>query len=135
MNAMKVSIMPFKPGYSGNPKGRVPGSIDRRSIFRDMVAPHGKELVETAVQLAKSGNEQMLRLLLDRLLPAKPKDDIMPAINIDSSLPEAVGNIFKALSNGEITPIEANEILTAVKSIELVSLEERLHQIEEMIKK
>ena len=73
--------MPFKKGESGNPNGRPQGIKDRRTLFAEILDDHKIDLISKAVELALSGNEQMLRLLLDRLLPAKPKDNAIP--NID----------------------------------------------------
>ncbi|GAH02412.1 unnamed protein product, partial [marine sediment metagenome] len=64
--------MPFVKGKSGNAAGRPKGLKDRRARFREMVEPLAPELLNKAVTMALDGNEQMLRLILDRLLPARP---------------------------------------------------------------
>ncbi len=69
--------MAFKQGISGNPNGRPKGSGHRLQLFNELVLPHEGELIHKAIQLALAGNEIMLRLFLDRLLPAKPKDEIV----------------------------------------------------------
>lgn len=68
--------MPFKPGESGNPKGRPKGIVDRRARYLEIIEQYGDKLVEKAIEKAFWGNEQMLKLLLDRILPAKPRDRI-----------------------------------------------------------
>lgn len=106
--------MVFKAGQSGNPIGRPKGTKDRRSLFRDMVEPSCLQLVKKAIDMALEGNEQMLRLLLDRMLPAKPKDDPID-INLagENSLGKAQ-KIFIALSKKKITASEATDLLCAV---------------------
>lgn len=64
--------MTFKTGESGNPNGRPHGSGYRQKLFNTLVAPHKEKLFETGINLALAGNEVMLRLFLERMLPAKP---------------------------------------------------------------
>jgi len=37
--------------------------------------PHKTALLDKAIELALNGNESMLRLFLERMLPAKPHDE------------------------------------------------------------
>ena len=58
----------FKPGQSGNPKGRVPGS--RNAATRAMEALLDGEsdaLTRKAIEMAKGGDMAALRLCLDRM--------------------------------------------------------------------
>ena len=65
----------FKPGQSGNPRGRAKGSKDRWTEFRELLEPHAEDLVTKAVELAKEGDTTALRLCLDRLIPPiKPRE-------------------------------------------------------------
>jgi len=75
--------MQFKKGQSGNPAGRPKGALDRRSLFRQLIEPYKDELVSKAVEMALAGNEQMLRLILERALPAKPKSEPIPPHTIN----------------------------------------------------
>jgi hypothetical protein len=130
--------MGFKSGQSGNPKGRPTGTKDRRTLFRDMVEPSCPQLVQKAVDMALEGNEQMLKLLLDRLLPAKPKDNPIDIdLTNDSPLAKAK-KIFAALSNKEVTAHEASTLLSAIvdetKIIETEDLTKRVEEIEHVMK-
>ncbi len=58
----------FKPGQSGNPAGRpkdkTPATLWRKSIVADM-----PEIIKTLVNLAKGGDVQAAKVLLDRICP------------------------------------------------------------------
>lgn len=59
----------FQPGQSGNPKGKVPGTLSRRAQLAKLLEPHGEALINKAVELALAGDVVALRLCLERLLP------------------------------------------------------------------
>lgn len=60
---------PWKPGQSGNPKGRT----SHRRLFEEAlgraVTERAEELVEALVSRAIAGDVGMMRALLDRLVP------------------------------------------------------------------
>lgn len=65
--------MKFQPGESGNPYGRPKGSGHRALLFNSIVDEgKKKQLIIKAYNLALDGNEAMLKLMLERILPPKP---------------------------------------------------------------
>ena len=132
--------MPFKPGYSGNAQGRPKGSVNRNTKLRELLSPHKEGLVHKAISLALDGNEAMLKLLLDRLLPPKPKDEPVSGINItgENSRQDAI-EIITQVASGDITPTEGNTLLNLVMNnmrlIESTELLERLQKLEENYEK
>jgi len=127
----------FKPGQSGNPSGRPRGLSDRRTLFRQMIDPYQGKLVNVAVEMALNGNEQMLRLLLNRLLPAKPRDDTqIPDINLTTAQTYRDRcNLFdQALCTGNIT-LNMYKTLSEIstKRFEQLELEERITTLEKKI--
>jgi hypothetical protein len=136
--------MKFQLGESGNPDGRKPGTGHRQQLFKNLVEPYKDELVNTAIKLAINGNEAMLRLFLERMLPCKPVDDGI-TIEIPKSGSErmevllAWGDaILRATSNGEITPDQGRSIMAVIeaqrKNIETSDLTLRLAEIERTLK-
>jgi len=130
--------MTFKPGESGNPNGRPKGTTDRRTVFRDMVEPHSIQLVNHAVEMALSGNEAMLRLLLDRLLPAKPKDEPLDNLDLSTgSLVERSNNVLSGLDNGTITPHQGNNLLRGLRDhthiVEIDVIVKELRKLQEQM--
>lgn len=116
----------FKPGQSGNPNGRPKGIKDRRTVFRELVEPHSDELVQKAIQMALDGDQQMLRLLLDRVLPAKPKDDLISnSFLVEGTMSDQARNIIKMLSDGQLALSEGIGLLkTMNQQIDLIEYDE-----------
>lgn len=128
--------MAFKIGQSGNPSGRPKGIKDKRSAFKAMVEPNCEKLIQKAVDMALDGNEAMLRLLLDRVLPAKLREDPIPIDIKSESLIGQVRVILSELAVGNITPLCAKSLMDTVaieaKIIESDELEKRIQVLEEI---
>lgn len=126
----------FEPGRSGNPKGR-PKGASKSERLRALLQPHAKDLVQKAVELALAGDQQALRLCLERLLP--PLKAQAPTVEI-SALKEAKGlvhmgeAIIQAVAAGKIAPDTANTLLAALSAhshiIEVEDLQRRIEALE-----
>lgn len=126
----------WRKGQSGNPKGRPPGRPDRRHLLRELIAPHARELIDKALELARAGDVGALRLLLERAVPplrpvAEPVKFNLPA----GDLPTAARAVLQAAADGELAPGQAREFLAALadlgRLIELHDLEQRITRLEE----
>jgi Family of unknown function (DUF5681) len=72
----------WRPGTSGNPRGRRPGSRNRLSALGESVlAREGTALLEKAVEMAKAGDVACLRLLIERIAPI-PKASRFVALDL-----------------------------------------------------
>jgi hypothetical protein len=128
----------FKPGQSGNPKGRAQGS--RNATTRAMEALLDGEsdaLTRKAIELAKGGDMQALRLCLDRILPPRkdrPVSFALPLITGTNDAAAAMSSILTAVSTGEVTPGEAAEVAklidSYVRAVEATELNERITRLE-----
>ena len=66
-------------GVSGNPKGRPKGKKTRLTLLREAVLQNAEtlvlseweELVKTTIELAKQGDSTCIKILWDRVIPAK----------------------------------------------------------------
>ena len=136
----------FRPGQSGNPRGRPKGARDRRSELRALLQPHSRALIAKAVELALEGDTTAIKLCLDRLIPqVKPKDEAVTftlgpdGVNNPKGILATGENIIKAVSQSDLTP-EQGRTLTAVlesqrKFMEMAELDQRLTALEKALEK
>jgi hypothetical protein len=110
--------MTFKSGESGNMKGRPKGSGHRQRLFRELIAPHQETLITTALNLALSGNESMLRLFLDKLMPHNALGVPLTIQGHDAH--EKINSLIENVANGDLKPDDAVKIASIIhKSAEM----------------
>ena len=121
-------------GNSGRPRG----SRNKATLaIESLLQGQAEALTQTAVTKALEGDSVALRLCMERIAPT-PKDAAvnfyMPSINNALDATEAAESVFKAVSEGELTPIEATRIMGLIDSyrrtLELTEIEERLRVLE-----
>ena len=127
----------FKPGKSGNPKGRPPGIIDRRTAFKKFIEKDAEAIIKKTVKLAKDGDIAAIRLCIDRIIPPiRSKDEPVNIPNLDGgkTLTEQAQIIITAIGLAEISPTEGTAVLTALASKaridEIDELERRIKYLE-----
>lgn len=133
----------FIKGKSGNPLGRPRGIRNKATLLAErLLEKEAEEICRQAIELAKKGNIQAIKLILDRILPPKKEALIfidLPVIKAGSDILEAVNRVTEAVCHGKISPSEG-EILTRIidrqaKAIEVNAFEERLKSLEDRQKK
>jgi len=97
------------------------------------------ELVRKAIELAKAGDVQMLRFLLDRILPkGRPLPVELPRIVSPLDAETAFGTIFEAVRSGEISMSEAAALAGLVgkyvKAFDNANLDMRFVALDERLK-
>jgi hypothetical protein len=112
-------------------------------LFKALVEPHREALFDTDINLALAGNEGMLRLFLERMLPSKPTDDTID-IDVPEDLKKACSlleygeNTLKAVSQGELTPQQAKTVMATIemqrKNVEMSEMVDRVIAIERILK-
>jgi hypothetical protein len=91
--------------------------------------------VRKGIELAKAGDTQMLKFLLDRILPKERsvRVDLPPMERADDAV-DALGAIVNAVGTGQIAPGEAAAFATLIeiyaRTINVHELEWRLDKIE-----
>jgi hypothetical protein len=99
-------------------------------------------LTRKAIDLAKRGDTTALRLCLERILPARkdrPVSFDMPRIERIADSVNAAAAITSAVAEGELTPMEAAELIKVVdgytRAVETADLAVRLLRLEQAQKK
>jgi len=132
-------LTPFKPGQSGNPKGRPKGSRNKTTLAVEaLLDGEAETITRKAIEKAKGGDMTAIRLCLDRLVPPvkdKPVTFDLPGIDSAQDAAAAVGAVLRAVAYGDLTPIEAAEVSkivnTYVTALEASDLEQRIAKLEE----
>lgn len=126
----------WKPGQSGNPKGRTPGTGVAGKL-RAGIESHVPEIINKLVELAKAGDVQASKILLERVLPQlKPIEQTTPMnLPLDSSLTDQARAVLGELSTGTLAPSQASQLIAAIGSLakvaEIDELTERIEKLEE----
>jgi hypothetical protein len=123
----------FKPGQSGNPKGRpkdkTPATIIRKSIVTDM-----PDIIKNLVVMAKAGDVQAAKILLDRICPPLKPQAMPICLPVIGSLSEQGNEIIKATMAGQIPPDIGSQLIMALASqskiIEIEELTKRIEALE-----
>src|SRR5437868_8996912 len=103
---------PFEKGNGG----RKPGSKNRTTLVAEaLLKGEEVELVRKAIELAKAGDTQMLKFLLDRILPKERSVRVdLPAMERPDDAAGSLGAIIDALGTGQIAPSEAAALASLV---------------------
>jgi hypothetical protein len=124
-----------RPFAKGNP-GRRLGSKNRlAAISASLLAGEEQDLTRKAIELAKAGDTQMLKFLLNRILPRERAVKVnLPKMEYADDAVEALGSIAQAVSEGQISPGEGVALAAIVNSyaraIDLADLVKRLEAVE-----
>ena len=134
MTEKKISR--WKPGQTGNPKGRPPGQSEITRL-RAALAGDVPEILAGLVLAAKGGDVQAARLILERILP--PVKAIEQAVELQ--LPEggtltAQGRaVLSAVAGGNLAPSQGAALLGAIGTLarvtEIDELTARIAALEE----
>jgi hypothetical protein len=131
----KVRGRPFQPGNPGRP----PGSKNKTTeIVEQLAEGQAEKLVHKVLELAQAGDVSCLKMVLDRLWPARkgqPVRLVMPPINTSEDLVAAIASVWEGLRDGRLTPDEAGALSIVVdrsiQTIELHNITKRIAVLEE----
>jgi hypothetical protein len=120
---------------AGNP-GRPPGSKNRTTaVAQALLAEEETELLRKGIELAKAGDVQMLKFLLDRILPKERLIQIdIPQLDVVEKAVDGMAAINSGIAEGRITPSEgaalSSMIASYARTIEVRQLSNRVEAIE-----
>ena len=108
----------WKPGQTGNPKGRPPGQSEITRL-RASLAGDLPEILAGLVMAAKSGDVQAARLILERILP--PVKPIEQAVALQlpegGTLTAKASAVLSAAAAGDLAPGQAAQLIAALGTL------------------
>ena len=127
----------FGSGNTGRPKG----ARNKKTLaVESLLEGQAEALTQTAISKALDGDSTALKLCMDRIAPA-PKDNTvqfsLPPMKNANDGSGAAGSVLRAVSDGELTPIEATRVMGLIDSfrrtLELTVIEHRIQALENNI--
>lgn len=111
----------WKPGQTGNPKGRPPGKSAITKL-RDGLANDIPDILSALVSAAKAGDVQAARLILERVLPAvKPVEQAIELDLTGNSLTAKASAVLSAVSAGNLAPGQGSQLIAAIGTLARVA--------------
>ena len=128
----------FAKGNPGGP-GRPRGTVRDATLALDQIGAEASgDLIKVAVDLARAGNIEALKMVLNRVWPmraGRPLEiEAAPVRSVADLVPAATA-ITDAVLQGEMTPSEGREVSALLnmqcRMIDLIEIERRLKALEE----
>lgn len=123
----------FKPGVSGNPKGR-PRKTDTDSALRERIKTACPDIIDSLIHAASSGDVQAARALLGYALPPLKAQDGPIRLDLGPDISSAMTALRSAIAGGELTPGSAAAVASIIgiqaRIQETAELEQRLIALE-----
>lgn len=120
----------WKPGQSGNPRGRTPGSGEVAKL-RAAIAEHVPTIIEKLTAAALLGDVSAARLLLERTIPPlKPAELAAPLALPDGTLTEQGRAVLGAVAVGTLAPGQGAALLAGIGTLaRVVELDELARRV------
>ena len=111
--------MRFQPGQSGNPAGRPPGSLNKKTLAVEAeLQEQAAEAAKSLIERAKNGDLAAMRMCLDRFAPTgrnRPVAVELPVIKTPEDAELALTVVTDELAAGELSISEATALVTLIE--------------------
>lgn len=129
----------FKPGESGNPKGKPLGTKHASTKLRDVIADDLPGIIAALVEKAKGGDVGAANLLLSRCLPPLRSQSEAEDLAIEgTALSEIAEGVAAATLTGQLSPTVGSELMAMIgaqaRVMETAELAERIVRLESALK-
>ena len=122
---------------TGNP-GRPKGARHKATQAVEAFLGQSPALTRKAIDMALDGDTPALRLCMERIAPPRKDSPVpfdLPTIESAAQASEAAQAVLRAVSGGEITPLEGAAVMALVeqyrRTLETTELEQRISALEE----
>ena len=130
---------PFRPGESGNPKGRPTGARNHVSALAlKLMDADGEPVIVALISADMGGDVAAIKLVLERVAPLPSNRTVQfatLAIETAADLGAAMGAILQAAADGELSPDEAVSVASLIetrrRTIETLEHEQRIAALEQ----
>src|ERR1700732_2732275 len=107
--------MKFQPGQSGNPAGRPPGSLNKKTLALEAAyEAKAEEAVNDIMERAKSGDPAAMRLCMERAVPTGRHRRFafaLPRIRTPEDAEAAIDVVMDGLAEGMLSLPEVGELV------------------------
>lgn len=128
----------WKPGQSGNPKGKPHGTRNKATqMVLSLMEGSAEEITQTVLDAAKGGDLSAAKMVLERLAPPmreRPISIELPDTSTAQGCADASNAVLQAVGVGDLLPSEGSVLAGIVenrrRSIETLELESRIATLE-----
>jgi hypothetical protein len=129
----------WKPGQSGNPKGR-PAGTGEVARLRAAMAEHVPQIIESLVNRAASGDAGAARLILERVIPPLKATEAAQSVPLPSAgLADQGRAVIASVAAGDLPVSQGAALLSAIGSlarvVEVDEIKYRLEMLENRLAK
>jgi len=120
----------FLKGVSGNPKGRRPGIIDKRTRITQALAEDAQKIVDVVVSSALEGDMQAAGIVLARIAPPlkAAADKVQFDFRTDVPLSAQADAVMAAVAQGAVDPETGKMLIGCLQSVAGIRAVEDLEQ-------
>src|SRR5664279_2274643 len=105
--------MAFKPGESGNKKGR-PAGKSPAMLIRNHIAGKMPNIMKVLVEAAEQGDIQTCKILVDRVCPPLRPQSMSVDLPATGTLADQGNRVIKGMLNGTIPTDIGSQLLLAL---------------------
>jgi hypothetical protein len=110
--------MRFQPGQSGNPAGRPPGALNKKTLAAQaLLEERAEEIITNLMDRAMEGHGTAMRLCFDRLVPKgldRPFAIELPVVKTPEDAELALTVVLDELAAGNVTISEVSALITVI---------------------